>query len=122
MKFVIECEPRTKKNSGRIITCRCKRMLIPSKAYKEYELMCTKYIPKVDKPINEAVNVKALYYMGTRRIVDIINLHSALHDILVRYRVIEDDNYRIVASTDGSRVLYDKQRPRTEVEISKFSE
>lgn len=56
--------------------------------------------------------------MGTRRIVDIINLHSALHDILVRYRVIEDDNYRIVASTDGSRVMYDKLHPRTEVEIT----
>lgn len=49
--------------------------------------------------------------------VDITNLHSALHDILVKVGVLEDDNYKIVASTDGSRVFVDEGNPRTEVEI-----
>lgn len=34
-------------------------------------------------------------------------------------KVIEDDCRDIVASTDGSSVLYDKQNPRTEITITK---
>jgi Holliday junction resolvase RusA-like endonuclease len=56
--------------------------------------------------------------MPTHRRVDLCNLHAALHDILVKYQVIEDDNSKIVVSTDGSRVLYDKDHPRTEVVIT----
>ena len=63
------------------------------------------------------VNVRALFYMPTKRRVDLVNLLQALLDILVKYDVLEDDNCNIVASTDGSRVLYDKENPRTEVII-----
>ena len=69
--------------------------------------------------IDYPVNVKAIYYMPTRRVVDITNLHSALHDVLVKAGVLQDDNSRIVVSTDGSRVRYDKDNPRTEVEITR---
>ena len=50
---------------------------------------------------------------------DLTNLHEALHDILVKYHVIADDNCKIIVSTDGSRVLYDRENPRTEVTITK---
>ena len=69
--------------------------------------------------INYPVNVKALYYMATRRKVDLCNLHEALCDVLTAYHVVEDDNCRIIASMDGSRVLYDKDNPRTEVYIER---
>lgn len=39
-------------------------------------------------------------------------------DLLVAYGIIEDDNSKIVASMDGSRVSYDKDNPRTEAEIT----
>ena len=68
--------------------------------------------------IDYPVNVKATYYMPTKCKVDIVNLHSALHDILVKCGVLKDDNCRIVVSTDGSRVRYDKENPRTEIEIT----
>ncbi len=45
---------------------------------------------------------------------------EAIDDVMVKYRLIEDDNYTIIASHDGSRVLYDKNNPRTEVEIIKI--
>jgi hypothetical protein len=45
-----------------------------------------------------------------------------LHDILVKAKVLEDDNYKIVIGTDGSRVYYDKENPRTEVEIYQYKE
>jgi Holliday junction resolvase RusA-like endonuclease len=63
------------------------------------------------------VNIKCLYYMGTRRKVDLVNLLEATCDILTDAGVIADDNSRIVAGHDGSRVLYDKDRPRVEIEI-----
>ena len=92
--------------------------IIPSKAYKQYEKDCKHFMPKI-QTINEAVNVQAIYYMPKRRKVDLCNLHEALCDILVRYGVIADDNYTIVATMDGSRVEYDKNNPRTEVTITK---
>lgn len=58
--------------------------------------------------------------MPTRRRVDLVNLQEALCDILVKYGVLKDDNRNIVATMDGSMVLYDKENPRTEVEIKKI--
>jgi Holliday junction resolvase RusA-like endonuclease len=68
--------------------------------------------------ISTPVNVKAVYYMQTRRKVDLSNLNSALHDILVDAGVLADDNRDVVAGHDGSRVFYDKDTPRVEVTIT----
>ena len=76
---------------------------------------------KIDTP----VNIKALFYMEKEAKVDVTNLNSALHDILVLAGVLLDDsslNPQIVAGTDGSRVYVDKDSPRTEVYISTFKE
>ena len=123
-KFTIPLEPRTKKNSARILKNRKtgKQFVAPSKTFTDYQTDCGWFIATPEKPINEPVNVKALYYMGTHRKVDLINLHSALHDILVHYGVVVDDNSKIIAATDGSRVLYDKDNPRTEVVITSMEE
>ena len=91
--------------------------LIQSKVYKQYEKDCLTLIRAPREPLNCELIVKATYYRGTRHRVDITNLNAALHDILVKARVLEDDNYKIVIGTDGSRVFYDKDNPRTEVEI-----
>lgn len=56
--------------------------------------------------------------MPNRRRVDLINLHEALHDILVHYKVLADDNCKIIVSMDGSYVDVDKWEPRTEVTIT----
>ncbi|MCI5892254.1 MAG: RusA family crossover junction endodeoxyribonuclease [Clostridiales bacterium] len=124
IKFTIPIEPRTKKNGSRIQKNKKtgRRFVAPSKQFSEYQDSCDKYMPKVTRPIACKINIKAVYYMRTRRRVDITNLHSALHDILVHYGVIEDDNMNIVIATDGSRVRYDKQNPRTEVEITRMNE
>ena len=39
-------------------------------------------------------------------------------DVLVKAGTLKDDSCSIVVSTDGSRVFYDKENPRTEVEIT----
>ena len=87
---------------------------MPCKQYVQKD--CQFFMPHI-MTIDKRINVKAIYYMSTRRKVDLPNLHNALHDVLVAYRVVTDDNSNIIASTDGSRVMYDKTNPRTEVEI-----
>lgn len=125
LSITIPIPPITKKNHQQIITRKSggKKipMVIPSKQYREYEKRCGEYITST-VGIDYPVNVKALYYMPTRRRVDLTNLHEALHDVLVKYNVLADDNSKIIVSTDGSRVLYDKEHPRTEVIITALEE
>ena len=58
--------------------------------------------------------------MKERRRVDLVNLEEAICDVLVKYKILSDDNRNIVASMDGSLVLYDKSNPRIEIEISRL--
>lgn len=119
MKIVIPLNPVTKKNHNAVVMVHGRPMVLPSKPYREYEKACKEYIPKIEEPINYPINVKCLFYMKTRRKVDISNLISAISDILTKYGTISDDNRNIVVSYDGSRVYYDKENPRTIIEITK---
>lgn len=122
MEIMIPIAPRTKKNSQRIVVVHGRPMIIPSKLYKDYEKDCGKYLPDVVEPINYPINLKCVYYMPTRRKCDLNNLLEATTDMLVHYKVLSDDNYSIVASHDGSRVYYDKENPRCEIEIKKLDD
>lgn len=96
-------------------------MVIPSKQYKEFEKKCGEYIQVLPfQTFEEPVNVKCEYYIPTRRKVDLVNLQEATLDILVKFGIIIDDNSNVVASMDGSRVFYDKENPRTEIEITEI--
>ena len=64
------------------------------------------------------MNIEAHYYMKTQGVVDLSNLHEAIHDIMVKTGVIVDDEAYFIVSTDGSRVHYDKDNPRTELIIT----
>ncbi len=119
LKIIIPLNPITKKNHGQIIMCKGRPIMLPSKPYIEYEKKCEKYIPKVDTPIDFPINLKVLYFMETRRKCDITNLLQATCDILVKYKIIEDDNYSIIHSVDGTRVSYDKENPRCEIYIER---
>lgn len=120
INFIIPLVPRTKKNGQRIVRPRNKSIIIPSEAYKEYEAACGYFIPPnlKNKHIKKAINLKAVYFMPTKRKIDLNNLLEATTDILVHYGVLEDDNRDIVATHDGSKVLYDKENPRCEIEIT----
>ena len=121
IKINIMLEPVTKKNSMRIvINPKTKRpFLLSSKKYCDYEKECGKYLQEYKNiNINEPINIKCIYYMPTKRRVDLVNLLEATDD----YKIIEDDNSNIVVSHDGSRVYYDKNNPRVEIYIDKIKE
>jgi Holliday junction resolvase RusA-like endonuclease len=123
MKIVINLPPVTKKNHQEIRWSfkKKQRYVGQSDTYLQYEKDFMLLCPRVDT-VNTPVNIKALYYMPTHRKVDLSNLHSALLDCLVVAGVLEDDDSKIVVSLDGSRVLYDKDFPRTEIEITEVKE
>ena len=121
---MIPLNPRTKKNNQKII--KNKRtgslMVVQNDRYLQYERDAGWFLKKIPQPISEPVNVKCVFYRDSERKVDLNNLLEAITDILVRYKVILDDNYRIVAGHDGSRVYVDREKPRTEIEITSMSD
>lgn len=121
---IIYGQPITKKNSQRIVTNpKTKRfMIMPSKQYKDYEAVALRNIDIPDNPICEQVNVKCIYYMQTHRPCDLTNLMEATHDILVKAKVLDDDNNNIIVAVDGSRVAYDKENPRVEICIEEMQQ
>nr|DAE34467.1 MAG TPA: Endodeoxyribonuclease RusA [Caudoviricetes sp.] len=119
IKFTVPLTPVSKKNNQQIAINKAtgRPFVVPSKKYKEYEKNALWFIPRKQKPIDEPVNVKCLFYMPTHRRCDLTNMLEAIDDVMVSGGLLADDNYKIIESHDGSRVLYDKENPRTEVYI-----
>ena len=117
-KFSIDLQPVTKKNSSQIINVKGRSIIIPSKKYRDYEKQAGVFLKPLH--IDYPVNIKCTYYMGSKRKVDLTNLLSATMDVLVKYKVLTDDNRDIAATNNGSVVLYDKENPRTEIEIARL--
>ena len=118
-RIEIPGNPVTKKNHQRILKNHRTggRFIAPSEQYVEYQEYAGWFIPELG--ISEKVNVKCLYYMETHKKVDLVNLLECTCDVLVKYGALKDDSSDIIGSHDGSRVLYDKERPRVEIYIER---
>ena len=118
----INLAPMTKKNHQRILLNQKtgRHWIAQSPQYERYERDALRLMARPEKPIMVPVNVKLTFFMPTRRKVDLVNLIEAANDILVRRGILLDDNSQIVVGHDGSRVLYDKERPRTEIVIEEI--
>lgn len=130
IKIVIYGNPITKKNNQQICykNAGYKRVpfIIQSKQYRAYEkAFLQSYMINYSKQlegivISDAINLKCIYYMQTKRKVDLVNLLEATQDCLVKCGIIADDNSTIIKSVNGSEVLYDKENPRCEIYIEKI--
>ena len=117
--IAIPVKPVSKKNSQRWVRMRGTDIwkLLPSEAYERYERDCGPFIRCKGLMVSCEVNVCALFYIDADRKCDLSNFFEALADMLVHYRVLEDDNRKIIVGWDGSRVHVDRQNPRTVVTI-----
>ena len=70
-------------------------------------------------PRYKKCKMRVTYYFKDKRRHDPANYDKMLLDGLVEANIIEDDNYNIITSFDGSSVSYDKENPRAEIEIIK---
>ena len=120
---MIPLNPRSKKNSQKIIkNPRTKQlMIVQSDKYKEYEKDAGWFLRRPARPIETPVNVRCIFYRSNAIRCDLTNLLEAIDDILVKYGILADDNFKIIAGHDGSRVYIDKDHPRTEVYITEIS-
>ena len=112
---------RSKKNSEQIIwNKKTKRpMLIQSQTYINFERECGKFLFLYRKnKITHRVNLNCKFYVPDKRKRDLTNLENAIADILVKYGILEDDNYNIRGGWDGSRIIYEKGREETIIEIT----
>lgn len=123
MKIIIPLPPITKKNSQRIlINGRTgKPFVAPSLKYKQYEENAGFFIRRAGGYSGGLpANVKCLFYMPTKRRVDLVNLLESVDDVLTHYGIMPDDSSQYIGAHDGSRVYYDKENPRTEIIISEL--
>ena len=120
MEIVIHGQPRTKKNSSRIVIRDNIRKLIPSDAFIRYEkaaLLQLAHVGAVQGPIS----VCCRYYLQDRRSwPDLVGLLQATSDILQDAGIIEDDKY--IVNYDGSEIVgLDKNNPRVAITIHQIS-
>jgi hypothetical protein len=130
--YVIPLDTRTKKNhmtiAGTGVRCpvcrKHKRQFVrQGRANTEYSAKAAQYLrDKPKTPISGTVRLIYKVYTQTQRVVDDLNLYASLDDILVKEKILKDDNRKIIRSRDGSRVLYDKENPRAEIYIYEYKE
>ena len=123
--YRIPGKPVTKKNSMQMARNpkTGKLFPVPSKQYKAYEKAAKEaffYVPET--PINYPVRVTAVYHLQLNKdgsipknLPDLTNLLEATDDILVKYKILEDDNAGIVASHDGTCIVFGDEEPWTSV-------
>ena len=119
---LVPLNPRAKKNNQKIIWNRRTGTpaVVQNDIYKQYEKDCGWFLKAPEKPIVGPVNIKCVFYRDSARRCDLTNLLEAIDDILVKYKIIQDDCFNILAAHDGSRVYVDRQNPRTEITITKL--
>lgn len=125
MNLVITGRPIVKKNNQRVITSYTRQgkkytRKVNTPAYNTWHddaLDQFLSITKPAEPIDYPVNMRCYFVMPTRGTVDLSALYEGIQDLLVEVGVLSDDNYRIIAGHDGSRVFYDKENPRMEISI-----
>lgn len=130
--YVIPMNPRPKKNTHRIAGCgpRCpvckkykKQFVRNGNATTDFAYQAAHYLhPRPEKPIAGPVRLVYRCYRETKHRVDDLNLYEALDDLLVREKVLADDNITVIRSRDGSRCHHDKDNPRAEIYIYRYEE
>ena len=139
VKFVIEGRPAVLKNSKQIVTRKNRRpVLVPSKSSKAWTKMAIAQI-RAQWPFGESIpetisiHAKIITYVPDKRKRDLDNTFGGPLDAMMPERpiskvkkgkpwcgVITDDTQ--IKSLDGSRLRYDKQRPRVEITLRPYIE
>lgn len=119
-EFTVSGNPIVKKNTQRATWRRGYPVIVYTPQYREWahramdELAIQK---RPQEPIDYPVILVCKFFMQTKRVVDLSALYEGIQDVLVQMHILKDDNFNFVAGHDGSRVLFDKKNPRTEVSI-----
>lgn len=129
--YTITGQPAVKKSNQKVVTVRRRlpngevrltRIKVDTPAYKAWHQDAVKQLlaqPRPSTPIDYPVNLQCRFYLASQQRVDLSALYEGIQDVLVELGILADDNYKIVASHDGSGATPDKFAPRLEVTITK---
>lgn len=113
--------PIVKKSNQRVVWTGGYPKKINTKAYNRWHKSAVPQVnlQKPDHTIDYPVNAKCEFYMPTKGRVDLSALYESWQDVFVECGILEDDNYKIVASHDGSGVFLDRETPRTVITLTR---
>jgi Holliday junction resolvase RusA-like endonuclease len=121
MIFTLSGSIRSKKNSKQFYKIRGRRIIVPSEAYKKWEgcarheLFIFKYQNKIECTFLPVHITAIFYYSGPRP-----DLQGAMESLADCIQGVIIDNDKQIESWDGSRMVHDKDNPRTVVEITEY--
>lgn len=122
MKIIIFGHPYVKKSNQRVQKRGRRWVKVNTPNYNHWAKEARKQIDErvqiPSTPIATPINLKCRFFMRTRGAVDLSALYEGIQDILVEKGILEDDNWRVVASHDGSGVEWDPDKPRMEITIT----
>lgn len=115
MRITIYWRVPSKKNSKQIFKWR----LFSSKAYLQWEKEQIRYLIDIWLEIEEKAPYKIVcnFYMPDKRVTDLSNKFESVADMLVKYWLLEDDNYLILPNIELNFKWVDKENPRCEIDI-----
>lgn len=120
-KFTIYGQPYIKKSNQRVVRHGGRTFKIDTPNYKQWHkdaLIQLSMQAKPDQPILYPVNLQCRFFMKNRGRCDLSALYEGIQDVLVEIGVLADDNWKIVASHNGSGVSVDPLTPRMEIIIT----
>ena len=121
MKITILGDPYVKKSNQRVQMRGGRPVKVNTPRYNEWARSCQIQLlqyPKPSSPIFVPINLKCNFFKRTKGAVDLSALYEGIQDELVKAGWLLDDNYKIVASHDGSGVDVDPENPRMEITIT----
>ena len=86
----------------------------PSKRYKAWLAACPALEERL---ISRPCHVVYVLYFPDARIRDMSNLIKCVDDYLVKSRVLEDDNWKIISRVTIAHEGIDRKNPRVEISI-----
>lgn len=115
MQITISGQTPAKKNARQIFVKNGRIVNIPSKNHAIWEKQAllqlkSEYRGHADKPVTIAYS----FYVKDNRRRDLDNMIASINDVLVKAKLIEDDNWQTL-SIGGANAYIDKNNPRCEL-------
>jgi hypothetical protein len=119
-RVIVRGAPRTKKTSNQFVIAGNRRLMMPSKAWRQWCKAAPIYLQSAEALLphtgqhlpEQAYNCRALFYRDADR-GDAVGFYQGLADLLEKRGVLVND--RNITQWDGSRLLIDRLNPRVEV-------
>lgn len=127
MKFIIHGRIPSKKNSKRIVMFGHRPAIISSKDYMAWHTVAMYELKSQIKGMARRIRASGPYqveiwlWAENMRKGDMTNKAESLNDLLVDMEIIEDDNWFVVPDVVLHFMGIDKENPRAEIGISKFT-